>query len=351
MKDGFKFLLISFLLISGFCCEAQKGINFVKTGNFNVALNSAKQQNKLLFMEVYAPDCHICNSFKGTFAQPQVGALYNAKFINFQLDIRKQENYLLLQKMKININATPTFIFIDPKTTKVIQAKIFGEKENSIINVNSIAQKAINPVDNYSSFADRLKSGDKNLPFLLNYAEVARLLGDTLANIKAMNEFIKLLPANQYTSQNTFNIIQKDLMNNENPLFEYFVSHVSAFEKLYDPGLVRMTYENIFQIVLMSSQSQKLSIAGIQKIKDQMAKAGIEKNSIPRRTWMLEASILFKQKKNTQAIQVINQLIQVLPNVPGPKEYQYLCNFVKARTKDKKTLQYAKNQWCKFGTE
>ena len=71
MKDGFKFLLIGLLLISGFCCEAQKGINFVKTGNFNVALNLAKQQNKLLFMEVYAPDCHICNSFKGTFAQPQ----------------------------------------------------------------------------------------------------------------------------------------------------------------------------------------------------------------------------------------------------------------------------------------
>ena len=343
--------MVIVLLTSGFTINAQKGINFLKTGNFNVALNLAKQQNKLLFMEVYAPDCHICNSFKGTFAQPQVGALYNAKFINFQLDIRKQENYQLLQKMKININATPTFIFIDPKTKKVIQAKIFGENENSIINVNSIAQKAINPTENYSIFADRLKLGDKNCPFLLNYAEIARLLGDTLANIKAMNEYVKLLPASQYTNQNTFNIIQKDLMNNENPLFDFFVSHISIYEKFYDPGLVRMTYENIFQIVLTSSQSQKLSIAALQKIKDQMLKSGIEKSSIPRRTWMLEASILFKQKKNAQAIQVINQLIQVLPNTPGPKEYQFLCNFVKARTKDKNSLQYAKNQWCKFGLE
>jgi hypothetical protein len=302
-------------------------------------------------MEVYAPDCHICNSFKGTFAQPQVGSLYNSKFINFQLDIRKQENYQLLQQMKININATPTFIFIDPKTNKIIQAKIFGEKENSIIHVNSIAQKALNPTDNYGNFATRLKSGDKNPAFLLNYAEVARLLGDTLSNIKAMNEYIKLLPQSQYTSQSTFNIIQKDLMNNENPLFDYFISHISLFEKFYEPGLVKMTYENIFQIVLSSSQSQKLDTKGIQKIKDQMLKAGIEKNSIPRRTWMLEASVLFRQKKNTQAIQVINQLIQVLPSTPGPKEYQFLCNFVRARTKDKKSLQYSKNQWCKFGLE
>ena len=108
-----------FIFLISFWAEAQKGINFVKTGNFNVALNLAKKQNKLLFMEVYAPDCHICNSFKGTFAQPQVGSLYNSKFINFQLDIRKQENYQLLQQMKININATPTFIFIDPKTNKI----------------------------------------------------------------------------------------------------------------------------------------------------------------------------------------------------------------------------------------
>ncbi|MHA8049799.1 thioredoxin family protein [Aquirufa sp. ROCK-SH2] len=351
MKQLRVLFLVKVLCATGIVSNAQKGINFVKTGNFNVALNLAKQQNKLLFMEVYAPDCHICNSFKGTFAQPQVGALYNTKFVNFQLDIRKQENYQLLQKMKLNINATPTFIFIDPKTSKIIQAKIFGEKENSIINVNSIAQKAINPIDNYSTFAGRLKSGDKNPQFLLNYAEVARLLGDTLANIKAMNEYIKLLPQSQYTSQNTFNIIQKDLMNNDNPLFDYFISHISSYEKFYEPGLVRMTYENIFQITLVSSFAQKLDQKGIQKIKDQMIKAGIEKNSIPRRTWMLEASILFKQKKNTQAIQVINQLIQVLPSAPGPKEYQFLCNFVKARTKDKKSLQYAKKQWCKFGLE
>lgn len=340
-----------FIFLISFWAEAQKGINFVKTGNYNVALNLAKKQNKLLFMEVYAPDCHICNSFKGTFAQPQVGSLYNSKFINFQLDIRKQENYQLLQQMKININATPTFIFIDPKTNKIIQAKIFGENENSIIHVNSIAQKALNPTENYGNFAPRLKSGDKNPAFLLNYAEVARLLGDTLSNMKAMNEYIKMLPKSKYTSQSTFNIIQKDLMNNENPLFDYFISHISLFEKFYEPGLVKMTYENIFQIVLSSSQSQKLDSKGIQKIKDQMLKAGIEKNSIPRRTWMLEASMLFRQKKNTQAIQVINQLIQVLPSTPGPKEYQFLCNFVRARTKDKKTLQYAKNQWCKFGLE
>ena len=73
---------------------------FLTNKNFNQAIALAKQQNKLLFVEAYAPDCHVCQSFKGTFAQPQVGALYNAKFINYQLDLRQQMNYQILRQLK-----------------------------------------------------------------------------------------------------------------------------------------------------------------------------------------------------------------------------------------------------------
>ncbi|RXK52348.1 thioredoxin family protein [Aquirufa rosea] len=340
---------LSFFLLLALPGFAQKGINFIKTGNFNMALATAKQQNKLLFMEVYAPDCHICNSFKGTFAQPQVGAIYNAKFVNFQLDIRNPENQKLLKKLKININATPTFIFIDPSNLQIVGAKIFGERDNSVINVNSIAQKAINPAEHAQNYAKRLKAGDKNPQFLLNYAEYARIMGDTTANILAFNEFAKSLPTNQYTSQSTFNAIQMVMMNNNNPLFDYFVSHIPTYEKMFEASSVRMTYENIFQIVLTSSQANKLSLADIQKIKGQMTKAGLDASSIQRRMWMVESSLLFKQKKATQAIQVIEILLSVLPNAPGPKEYQYLCDYVNGKTKDKKALSYAKSHWCKFG--
>lgn len=347
MKISHLFLVI--ILLLSMPSKAQKGINFIKTGNFNVAIATAKKQNKLLFMEVYAPDCHICNAFKGTFAQPQVGALYNAKFVNFQLDIRNPENQNLLKKLKININATPTFIFMDPNTLQVVGAKIFGERENSVINVNSIAQKAANPAEHAQNYAKRLKGGDKNPQFLLNYAEYARIVGDTTSNILAFNEFAKTLNPGQYTSQSTFNAIQMVMMNNNNALFDYFITHIPGYEKIYEANPVRMSYENIFQIVLTSSQANKLSISDIQNIKSQMTKAGLDASSIQRRMWMVESSLLFKQKKAAQAIQVIEKLLAVLPNAPGPKEYQYLCDYVNGKTKDKKALAYAKSHWCKFG--
>jgi thioredoxin-related protein len=315
----------------------------------NTAINAAKKQNKLLFVEVYAPDCHVCNSFKGTFSQPQVGNIYNASFISFQLDIRQPENQKILQKLKIVINATPTFLFFDPKTMKLVQAKAFGEKENSVINVNGIAQKAANPTEQASNFANKFKAGERSVAFLNNYAQFARITADTATNIKMVNELIRVLPTTQYINQSALNMMQLTMMNNNNTLFEYFVGHQAQYNRIAEPSLVKMIYENVFQIVMTSSQVNKLTSNEIVKLKSQMAKAGIDKGSIVRRIWMAESNMLFKQKKAMAAIKVIENLINELPSAPGPKEYQYLCDFVKSKTKDKAALKFANENWCKFG--
>jgi thiol-disulfide isomerase/thioredoxin len=341
-----KYLFI--LLLISQLSWGQKGINFLKTTNFNVAVNTAKQQNKLLFVEAYAPDCHICMSFKGTFAQPQVGLVYNANFINFQLDVNNPDNLAILKKYKIIINATPTFIFFEPKTMKVVQVKAFGEKDNSVISVNQIGQKAANPLEQVGNFPNKFKSGDRNAAFLLNYAQYARIMGDTLTNIKMMNEFAKVWPENQYLTQGTLNIIQTVMMNHDNELFDYYVTHLSDYNKAFDPNMVRMIYENIFQIVL-TSQLNNLNSKSISKIKNQMKITGMDPSGIIRRTWLAESNLYFTQKKPAEGMKVIQDLIRVLPNAPGPKEYQYLCDYVKSKTKDKKALKYAQLNWCKFG--
>jgi len=328
---------------------AQKGVNFLKNSNLNTAIDLAKKQNKLLFVEVYAPDCHICNSFTGTFAQPQVGAIYNARFINYQLDVRKPENQKILQQLKIIINATPTFLFFEPKSMKLVQARAFGEKENSVVNVNAIAQKAANPTEQAGNFATKFKSGERSVAFLYNYAQFARLTADTVTNIKMVNELVRVLPTTQYINQSALNMMQLIMMNNNNTLFEYFVGHLDQYNRIADPAMVKMIYENVFQIVMTSSQVNKLSKADVEKLKSQMAKAGIDKGSIVRRTWMAESIMLFKQKKAMPAIKVIENLIDELPSAPGPKEYQYLCDFVKSNTKDKSALKFAQTNWCKFG--
>ncbi|MEN9703133.1 MAG: hypothetical protein RLZZ209_559 [Bacteroidota bacterium] len=342
-----KYILITLLL--PFLSLAQ-GINFLQVNSLQEARAEAIKQNKLLFMEIYAPDCHICNSFKGVFTQAAVGGVYNKNFVNYQLDIRNPANQMALKQAGIIVNATPTFVFFEPKTMKIVQARIFGEKDNTVTMVNAIATKAANPAEQASQFPKRLAAGEQNPGMLVNYAEYARITGDTLANIQAMNAYIALLKPAQYSSQSTFNLMQVALMSPDNRLFDYFIRNLNYYNSIYDPSTVRMIYENIFQITLTSSRSTRLGEAGLMKLKSQMARTGLDRSSIVRRTWMVESDMLFKQRKATQAMKVIDELINSMPSALGPKENQFLCDYVKGKTKDASALKKAKN-WCLYGTK
>lgn len=337
------------LLLFPFLSDAQ-GITFIQANSLQEARTAAIKQNKLLFMEIYAPDCHICNSFKSVFTQPAVGAVYNKNFVNYQLDIRNPANQMALKQAGIIVNATPTFVFFEPNTMKIVQARIFGEKENTATMVNGIGLKAANPAEQAAQFPKRLAAGEKNPGMLLNYAEYARITGDTLSNIKAMNAYIALLTPAQYSSQSTFNLMQVALMSHDNRLFDYFIRNLNYYNSIFDPSVVRMIYENIFQITLTSSRATKLGDAGMSKLKAQMAKTGLDRSSIVRRTWMVESDRLFKERKASQAMQVIDELINSMPGALGPKENQFLCDYVKGKTKDAVALKKAKN-WCLYGTK
>jgi thioredoxin-related protein len=343
-----KYILLTLLL--PFLSVAQ-GIDFLQVNSLQEARAAAIKQNKLLFMEIYAPDCHICNSFKGVFTQAAVGALYNKNFVNYQLDIRNPANEMALKQAGIILNATPTFVFFEPKSMKIVQARIFGEKDNTVTMVNGIGSKAANPAEQASQFPKRLAAGEKNPGMLINYAQFARITGDTLANIKAMNAYIALLKPAQYSSQSTFNLMQVALMSHDNRLFDYFIRNLNYYNSIFDPSVVRMVYENIFQITLTSSRAAQLGEAGMMKLKSQMAKTGLDRSSIVRRTWMVESDILFKQRKATQAMKVIDELINSMPGALGPKENQFLCDYVKGKTKDASALKKAKSYWCLYGTK
>ena len=343
MKKLLLLLLLPFIVLS-------QGIKFSSASSLQEARAEAIKQNKLLFMEIYAPDCHVCSSFKGVFTQAAVGAVYNKNFVNFQLDINNPANQITLKQAGIILNATPTFVFFEPKSMKIVQARIFGEKDNTISMVNGIATKAINPAEQVSQFPKRLAAGEKNPGMLINYAQYARITGDTLTNIKAMNAYISLLNPTQYSSQLNFNLMQIALMSHDNRLFEYFIQNLNYYNSIYDPGVVRMVYENIFSITLNSSLASKLGEAGLMKIKNQMAKTGLDRAGINRRTWMVESDMLFKQRKATQAMKVIEELINSMPSALGPKENQFLCDYVKGKTKDAAALKKAKN-FCLYGTK
>jgi thioredoxin 1 len=97
--------------VSGNTAETEKGILFYE-GSWAEALKLAKEENKLIFLDIYATWCGPCKRLKAnTFPDEAVGEFYNANFINLALDGEKGEGRELARKYAIK--GYPTLLFVD----------------------------------------------------------------------------------------------------------------------------------------------------------------------------------------------------------------------------------------------
>ena len=98
----------------GYGQEALKkaeGIVFFK-GTWQQALEQARKENKLIFMDCYTSWCGPCKMLaKEVFTDPEVAAFFNEKFVNVKVDMEKGEGMELKEQYKVS--AYPTLNFID----------------------------------------------------------------------------------------------------------------------------------------------------------------------------------------------------------------------------------------------
>jgi len=123
-------LLLAFVLSSfGDTTTTKKGINFFK-GSWEEALLKAKEENKFIFLDVYATWCGPCKKLKRTsFRDADVGTYYNKNFINVTIDGEKGEGLHLARRY--GVTAYPTLLIVDPQGRK--RAKSTGFKKPYIL--------------------------------------------------------------------------------------------------------------------------------------------------------------------------------------------------------------------------
>ena len=90
--------------------HAQDGIEFY-SGTWQQALAKAKAENKPLFVDVYTSWCGPCKQMaKDVFTSKDVGAKFNASFINYKVDAGKGEGVKTAQQF--GVKAYPTYLFV-----------------------------------------------------------------------------------------------------------------------------------------------------------------------------------------------------------------------------------------------
>lgn len=113
-----------------FTKDAEGGIQFHK-GTFNEALQLAKEENKLVFLDIYATWCGPCKMLKSkTFSDNTVGKYFNETFVNVALDGEQGEGGELARKYRVR--GYPTLLFINADGNVVSRTSGYHNAEEFI---------------------------------------------------------------------------------------------------------------------------------------------------------------------------------------------------------------------------
>lgn len=98
--------------------NSKQGIQFFE-GSWDEALLLAQQENKPIFLDVYASWCGPCKALKKkTFPDAEAGKYFNENFINVSMDGEKGDGIQLVQDLRVQ--AYPSLFIINSSGTPLV---------------------------------------------------------------------------------------------------------------------------------------------------------------------------------------------------------------------------------------
>lgn len=137
-----RFLLVcSLLILPNAWARQPGGIQFF-SGSWQQALAEARRQHKPVFLDVYAHWCPPCQRMaREALPNPVVGAAYNDRFINYQLDAEIGEGLTLAKQY--GVASYPTALFLTPDGQLVHRAVGYGGVNGMVQQANLVLRMPI----------------------------------------------------------------------------------------------------------------------------------------------------------------------------------------------------------------
>lgn len=130
---------------------------------FDEAIEAAKAENKLVFVDFYTTWCMPCKRMATeVFPVPSVGEYMNANFISLKLDAEKEGKKL---SDHYGVNAFPTFVVIDANRKEVVRSVGFKMGDEFVADL----KRMLNPETSASKLEAAYNSGVRNARLIQDY--------------------------------------------------------------------------------------------------------------------------------------------------------------------------------------
>ncbi|GAA4409486.1 hypothetical protein GCM10023187_32940 [Nibrella viscosa] len=327
-----KNLLVSLLV----CCltfpvaMAQKGKNGIlfKESPLEEVFQTARRAGKPVFVEIYSPTCHVCQSFIPTLNDSRVGDFYNARFVNTKQDITQKATQAFLGSRKMYVPQLPLFLYFDAQGN-LLHMAMSSNTANEVIRHGT---NALNPAQRTQGMKNRYAKGERSPAFLIDYAMYSLVTRDTVANMKAMEDYARQIPASDYPNYTNWLALKKLVMDVDNPLFQYFLIHQDQYKKHAQADELRNVAENILMSSLFSSRGARYSPEKILEIRSNLAKIGIDPKVAANRTLLPEVNAFFRTRQTAKAVARMDS--QVAANPITVPEFIYISRLFNRQSPD-----------------
>ena len=194
-----------------------QGIKFFQ-GSFGEALDDAKKQDKLLFVDVYADWCGPCKMMsEQIFSLKEVGEYFNERFICYQLNTEFTENKNIVQKYQIQ--GLPTLLFLTPNG-QVVAQYLGVANSDFLLRLGQVATKEQKTPDELYNMYRKNKKDFSIHQMILTDAPY----------------FMSEIGLEQMINQKDFNILTMfhDQMETGDVIFDFMVNHWSQYVAVVD---------------------------------------------------------------------------------------------------------------------
>jgi len=254
------FLIAILAVLSASSMKAQ-GIEFFQ-GTWEEALEEAKQQEKIIFVDAYTTWCGPCKRMaKNIFPLQQVGEVYNANCINIKLNMETEEG--LKFQRKYPVTAYPTFYFIDEKGEAILNVKGGRTMEDFI----QLAKTAAGKVDRSVDFVKAYEEGDRDPELVYNYVKALNKAGKP--SLKIANDYIR--SQKDLTTEQNLKFIFVATTQADSRIFDLMIKNRTGIEKIEGKEAVETKIEKACQATLATAieyNSEDLLKEAKQKMKD-----------------------------------------------------------------------------------
>ncbi len=243
MKKSTPILKQSILLLLLLSCtqftDAQKIKIDFEAGTWFEILEQAQEENKYIFVDVYADYCPPCKMLENNvFTDQNVGLFYNENFINYKVNLSNRDN-TYFQDLH-TINQLPALLFFDSDGTTILKEEVGCPEIMDFIEMGQevLQEKAmtftINGTPEYLRLTELKKIYDDGTHYPKLLHEYAYLLKQHRQPYNSVvNEYLKTEQKRARVEHNRKFIYDFAVINIENMAIDFFVKDIVHFKERY----------------------------------------------------------------------------------------------------------------------